>query len=364
MPKNVIFHVGLPKTGTTTIQQYLRAQDDNLRSLGFLYPGALEHEIMDAWINHPLMFNAMMGRVIGPSNGLDVQACREVVELTFRKFRESDLDNLIWSYEAMAMSARGWDVNYLERTLSGADVRIVFFVRYTDDWVDSQFKEHVWARAGRRRAQRIYARPLRSLAPPPAVEGAATRPDKSMLGTGGKVIGNLQIMRRVLPSAEIVVRSFDANRAKGRVVSGALAAMGVPVEGAFPDADDEAVVKNPTKSDVYSMLLYNLELGQAGIEVIRDVAAAAIKRDRRGAKFEPLNGRRFRFLSDENIMQARAYYEELRQEYPELPAQPPHVSKPAESCLPRDEGVAVLDWLRPDISDAIFDRACAAYPRN
>ena len=75
-----------------------------------------------------------------------------------------------------------------------------------------------------------------------------------------------------------------------------------------------------------------------------------------------MRDRRFRFLSDEDVMQARGYYEELRQEYPDLPVQPPHVSKPGERCLPRDEGVAVLDWLRPDISDAIFAKACAAYP--
>ena len=88
------------------------------------------------------------------------------------------------------------------------------------------------------------------------------------------------------------------------------------------------------------------------------------KRDRRGIRFEPLVGRRFRFLSDETILQARGYYEELRQDFPDLPAQPPYVPRPAERRLPKDEGVALLDWLRPDISDAIFDQACAAYPKD
>ena len=35
-----------------------------------------------------------------------------------------------------------------------------------------------------------------------------------------------------------------------------------------------------------------------------------------------------------------------------------------QRCLPKDEGVALLDWLRPDISDAIFERARAAYPAD
>ena len=112
------------------------------------------------------------------------------------------------------------------------------------------------------------------------------------------------------------------------------------------------------------MLLYHLITAQAGVDVIRAVGAAGRKRDRRGLKFEPLAGRRFRFLSDENVIEARGYYEELRQDYPDLPAQPPYVSRPAERRLPKDEGVALLDWLRPDISDAIFDKACAAYPAD
>ena len=46
MSKVVTFHAGLPKTGTTTIQKYLRSQDEKLRSLGILYPGAREHEAL------------------------------------------------------------------------------------------------------------------------------------------------------------------------------------------------------------------------------------------------------------------------------------------------------------------------------
>jgi hypothetical protein len=308
------------------------------------------------------MFIAMTGRVMAPSHGLDANDCREVVARTFRIFRESELENLIWSYEAMGLSARNWDAKYMERLLDGADVRIVFFARYTDDWIESIYKEHIWERAGAR-AEGVYARPLRPLLRRPlADEGAAARGAEGMLETGARMSDTLRIMRTILPSAEIVVRSFDANHEKGKVVSGAMAAMGVPVDGAFPDADDEAGVRNPTKSELFSMLLYHLEVAQAGMDVVRDVATAARKRDNKGRKFEPLIGRRFRFLSEEQIAQARGYYEELRESYPDLPEQPPHVPKPADRCLPKDEGVAVLDWLRPNISDAIFDKACAAYP--
>jgi hypothetical protein len=364
MPKKVCFHVGFPKTGTTTIQQYLRNQDDKLRSLGFLYPGRREHDVMDAWVNHPWMFNSMVGEAKAPSEGLGVAACREVVARVFEEFRQSDLENLIWSHEVMATNAREWDVNYLERLLDGVDVRIVFFARFVDDWVESRFKQDIWARTGRR-AEELYVRPLRQAAPLSGEhKDTAARTGVSMLGQGAMMIEALRIMRKILPSAEIVGGSFDTSREEGKVVSAALASMGVPVEGAFPDADVEAGVENPTKSDLYSMLLYHLITAQAGLDVIGDVAAAAKKRDRRGLKFEPLAGRRFRFLSDENILQARGYYEELREDYPALPVQPPFVSRPADMRLPRDEGVALLEWLRPDISNDIFEKARAAYPAD
>ncbi len=360
MSKVVTFHVGLPKTGTTTIQKYLRSQDEKLRSLGILYPGAREHEALRP-PKHSVMINAMKGRVTAPCGGLDLKTCREVVERVFEEFHKSDLENLIWSCEGILLAAKIWDAEYLERILAGAEVRIVFFARYIDDWIESLIKERIRGSSGSRQSVSPVKR-LKIAPSPDAADGAA-QTGRSVLDHGAKIVKAARAMREKAPSAEIVARSFDADRAKRKLVSGALAAMGVP-EGAFPDADDEAGVKNPTKSDLYSMLLYHLITAQAGVDVIRAVGAAGKNRDRRGMKYEPLGDRRFRFLSDENVIEARGYYEELREEYPDLPAQPPFVSRPAERRLPRDEGVAVLDWLRPDISDATFDKACAAYPAD
>src|SRR5665213_4159509 len=136
MRKNIIFHVGLPKTGTTTIQRYLRSREEKLHSLGFLYPGPRDHEAMHL-TRHAVMMSAMIGRAAAQPEGLDLAACRESVALVFKKFRESDLKNLLWSCEGMALNARAWDTQYLEQILDNADVRIVFFARYVDDWVES-----------------------------------------------------------------------------------------------------------------------------------------------------------------------------------------------------------------------------------
>ncbi|MBA3810541.1 MAG: hypothetical protein H0X27_02635 [Caulobacteraceae bacterium] len=361
MSKRVVFHVGLPKTGTTTIQQYLRRQDDKLRSLGFLYPGPREHEALQSH-KHPLMLNAMKGRATAPSGGLDLEGCRKVVAQVFAAFRQSDLENLIWSCEGMALSAGNWDADYLKQTLEGLDLRVVLFARYIDDWVESLIQQRIRGRSGFR--ERVSAvKPLR-LVPPPPAEGASKSHARSMLDRGAKIGGSLRVMRRLWPSAEIVVRSFDASREKGTVVSDALAAMGVPAKDAFADADEEAGVYNPTKSGLFSVLLYRLQAAAADAEIINAVAAAAERRRDEGREYKPFADRRFRFLSDENITRARSYYEELRHDYADLPAQPPFASKPADRYLPKADGVAVLDWLRPDISDGVFDKARAAYPED
>jgi len=54
------------KNGHDDVQQYLRRHTGTLRSFGFLYPGAQEHESLKDSLNHPLMLNAMTGKVTIP----------------------------------------------------------------------------------------------------------------------------------------------------------------------------------------------------------------------------------------------------------------------------------------------------------
>lgn len=290
--------------------------------------------------------------------------CRDAVERVFAEFRESDLDTIVWSHEGISSRAFSLDTSYIQPLIQGFDVKIFLYVRYVDEWIESLFKERIRAQGGRgrgrieRRKPKANPRPLTPLTPQPAAD---TRQAKSMLEEGSDIPASLRALQESLRSAEIVVRSYDAHRERGTVVSGALAAMGLPVASAFRDADDDAGVHNPTKSNLYSMLLYHLVMGEADAEVVRAVTKATSKRERQSVEFEPMNGRRFRFLSEENILDARGYYEELRHEYPHLPVQPPYAPDRAERCLPKADGIALLDWLRPDISDAVFEEARAAY---
>ena len=272
MPRTIIFHVGLPKTGTSTIQNYLRTHEERLRALGFLYPGPRDHERLHNE-KHLVMLSAITGKENPLTQGLDARACRTLVGRVCKSFRRSDLEGLIWSCEGMALGAPKWRQNYLERLVGRDRVRIVFFARYTSDWVEFAIRQNIWGRVPTlSRPKGTIATPLPPLAPSSGPAGDAE--DASLLGRGGKVIECLRTMRTILPSADIVVRSYDADREQGRVVSGALEAMGVPIDGAFRDADAEAGVRNPTKSSLYSMLLYNLLSARADGAVIREVGDA------------------------------------------------------------------------------------------
>jgi hypothetical protein len=363
MPKTVIFHIGLPKTGSTTIQTYLRSQEAKLQALGFLYPGEREHPAMSR-LKHLMILSAMLGNSPPKSGGLDARGCREAVEQVFKDFCNSNCENLVWSHEGISSRLLGLDTDYVKDLLGNLNIRIFMSARYLDDWAESLFKERIRAQGGNgkgRRAPGAKPKTLLAIAPRPGAETTKRRPGKSMLEECSEVPRSLRALRDMLPSAEIVVQSYDADREKGTVVSSALSAMGLPVTSAFADADEVAGVRNPTKSNMYSMLMYHLVRGQASVDVVRAVTVATKRRDRAGREFEPLSARRFRFLSEDNIIDARAYYEELRQEYPHLPAQRAYVPDPAERSLAKDDGVALLDWLRPDISDTVFDEACAAY---
>lgn len=312
---------------------------------------------------HLLILSALLGNEPSRSGELDAAGGRAAVEEVFRQFRQSGSKSLIWSHEGISSRIFDLDADYLRRLVDDLDVRIVLFVRYIDDWVESLYKERIRAQGNGTTGRRAtHASPkLLPLAPEESRRFATARPRKSMLEEGCEIPRSVQRFRDILPSADFVVRSYDASRANGTVVSDAMSAMGLPVEGAFPDADGDAGVRNPSKPNLYSMLVYHLLRGHADADVIRAVTAATKSRIRRGLQFAPLSDRRFRFLSEENIVEARGSYEELRHAYPNLPAQPPYAPDTAERSLPKEDGAALLAWLRPDISEADYANACAAY---
>jgi len=171
----------------------------------------------------------------------------------------------------------------------------------------------------------------------------------------------MRLMQDLLPKAEIVVRSFDVSLEGRTVIADSLSAIGLPTSGDFANADGEAGMRNETRPSVYSMLLYQLQVSGGDIDAIHEISVAASRREKRLVAFAPLEGRAFRFLSDVDVAQARAYYAQLRRDFPELQEQPSANLEPADRRLTPDEAIALLEWLRPDISDDTCAKACAIF---
>jgi hypothetical protein len=145
MKKIIHLHLGLPRTGTTSIQAYLRRNDRLCRSQGVLYPGAAEHPSFLTQSNHTIFYNAVIGKIAAPCGGLDVEGCRTIVANVIRAFVSADdLENLIWSHESLSDSARVWDVDWLTSIIGDVEVSALVYARYTDEWIESLYGQNIW----------------------------------------------------------------------------------------------------------------------------------------------------------------------------------------------------------------------------
>jgi hypothetical protein len=145
-----ILHIGLPKTGTTSIQAFLWMNRDNLEAAGVRYPSFLKRR------NHiPLAVYAIGERRAHLANVLGIADVAEWRQWR-SKFRSrfisetSQPGTWVFSSEHMASRLLGVDrVEELQMLLAETfdSVRVVLYVRRQDDMVVSSYS--TWIRDGR-----------------------------------------------------------------------------------------------------------------------------------------------------------------------------------------------------------------------
>jgi len=113
---NVVVHIGLPKTGTTSIQAALDASVDDLAGVGVLVPGG-------GHAAHRRAAYDLVGQRIGGGEGV-AGAFESMVE----EIRRYDGDRVVVSEEELGR-ARPRHVRRLVRSLEGHDVHVVVGVR-------------------------------------------------------------------------------------------------------------------------------------------------------------------------------------------------------------------------------------------
>lgn len=158
--KRLILHLGLPRTGTTSIQSFLRGNDSALRNLGIWYPAidpqryvtiagqaddlrkktilanlsrGLYHEILAMAVGE----SAVAARRRGFQIGLDVW-------LDFLDaFERGECHTAIVSFEGFGAAPHHHALSALGDALSRFDCEGIIYHRSYDSWVRSLFEQYV-----------------------------------------------------------------------------------------------------------------------------------------------------------------------------------------------------------------------------
>ena len=134
----LIFHIGAGKTGTTSIQQNLKIQQNELRKCGVWYLGLmLENAAVSKYQwQYPTTVNDEF-------HALDARLAEEqllsVFEPTFDSARDQGLHTLIWSNESFFDRYENALGALAKIQAKGVDVMIVAYVRRHDSWARSAY---------------------------------------------------------------------------------------------------------------------------------------------------------------------------------------------------------------------------------
>jgi len=126
----VVFHIGLNKTGTSSLQKFLSLNPDNLAAQGWLYPQAGS----DGVAHHEVFHAAHRG--IGPLREL-----RDAIEA---EAREAGGKNVLLSTEALHDTPH---VGRIAEAFEGCEVQIIIFLRDYIDYLSSWYREDVQSSA-------------------------------------------------------------------------------------------------------------------------------------------------------------------------------------------------------------------------
>jgi len=125
-------HVGLPKTATSTIQNFLAQNDTHFSNVGWLYPKTARQYVA----HHPL------GNFFRPDAldwVWDLDRTQVLTDLR-SEIAASGCDNVIMSTEALATAPMIADI---KDYFSDFEVFIVFFLRRQDKWLESAYQEEL-----------------------------------------------------------------------------------------------------------------------------------------------------------------------------------------------------------------------------
>ena len=129
--KKIYIHIGLYKTGSTTLQAFLQANQNNLLNYGYLYPrtgalGRFEAHHNLAWLlRNPKNANPTLG------------TWKELHE----EIKAANIDNVIISSENFELNNQ--KINSLKSELEPYEVKIIVYLRRQDRRLESLYTQRV-----------------------------------------------------------------------------------------------------------------------------------------------------------------------------------------------------------------------------
>lgn len=121
--KNIYLHVGLTKTGSSSLQLYLRSQNETLKSNGWLYPDSPNGHMS----HFPYIFNPVH--------------CDKLIKI----IKQSEQDNIIISDENLYRYFWNPSKGFISRLSQEKDfnLKVILYVRRQDEWFNSIYIQYI-----------------------------------------------------------------------------------------------------------------------------------------------------------------------------------------------------------------------------
>jgi len=136
--RRMYLHVGLHKTGTTAIQDFLFLNRDKLLSQGYLYPITEFHPLGQQRVAY-----AFNGEVNPHLDQSKVSQNEELFEKLTQVISQDNYQVLIVSSENFTPSGNKSVLKKIKHFFCEFDIKIVFYLRRQDSYKESLYREHI-----------------------------------------------------------------------------------------------------------------------------------------------------------------------------------------------------------------------------
>lgn len=338
--KRIVLHVGLHKTGSTSIQTMCRKNDSRLRAVGVLYPGPDIDPRLKKGANHRAYYAALVGKKakFGAMNGL--KECRESLAQSVDVLRtDNGLHTMLLSHEALGRTSQSFDREIIGAWEKEFSLETVLYVRPLREWVESMYVQYIWSRSNHGGVVPTISKMFMD-------EIDAVRPSS--------VQDNLAA---ALPTSEIFLSSFVLRRQNDDLIENFL-------ELTIPEAAPKLKVpkgekrhKNITKLSCATMLLHQMIRNEVSGDNRQAIVSSLINL-RREDENPPFADRNFYFVSDVDFARLEEIDRDEAQRFPDLALDAP-VKRKADASfrLTTNEYAEMLAWLKQHIPAGAYEEA-------